>query len=982
MQENARNVYQALKNHPLDLSEQAIAGIMGTIHKETGGTFDFEQKQKGGPGYGLFQYDAQKPAYNRYLNKITQPDSIDTQIEFTLDNIMNKTDLVGAGNAQAIMDAFKSGDARDVAEIFTTKYLKPKDVVNYEKAGKDKSKDIVTAYQDNIGSRQDLAENYFGQFGQQETQPTQVAQAEVGVPDTSFPEKSGDAGIFSGLFDYLRSGNGDKPLVPSATQMGLGMFADGDDNITQADIIRQIQMATGQERANTRYGRDGDDLGTAPTGVPAIPPAEPNVPEVPVVPEEPTAPINPDVRTYTRFGKSIDYQKVGDDYYRIKPDGSLARDPASGLTLANLENPDSQLVSPSTTPSAFVPPQDNTDPYMEVPKATPEPPKPKVPVPEQPASGSTYFHPPSNTQYTLNEFGILVDAYGRPAPANIQDQFNQKKAGTAEKERTIPELDVVPQQIPESSDLQKQIDSARDKGQKEISTRGEVTPETATTIAQLEGQKTQSQKVERDKQAQAEADAAEAQEQALSDYEKAVESANASGLKPPTFEEWSKTQQTTSDDGYANSVNDNSGLTSNQEQAQTNPDEAYRNAETDLSNSLANANQDDRENAGAAKQIIEQMANDPSKSVQEKLSFFDEFKKELGNMFTGGAVASALVGYAGTLLFGGSHAQAGKQAGVLWANYNKAQKELQKSMAEKRADFSKQLTTNAKELLKEGFTPESVELYTRTGNEAVLQRKSSATGAGAPAGAAGTLTTKKGNIKGQTYPVYNFGKEHGDYFKVGSQYISVTDPRLDSPEIGGAEIYDSSDHSDSSVRNYFTEYAASSASAKYIPGNAKANVKEFKVPNWNKTRIASQANKAFQNIRREYGVNVSQYGEIQENIGYAIDDMRDYQIANPKEAVELRPFIDARMLKVEAQQQQIPDTAWSGEYGTSTAKGLAKVDREIRNNLKQKGDLAEYRADLSNAYATFMALADSEKQRLQSKGEANGLSAFGQFILE
>ena len=66
--------------------------------------------------------------------------------------------------------------------------------------------------------------------------------------------------------------------------------------------------------------------------------------------DAPTAPVFADaeVATINRFGRLTDYQKVGDDYFRVKDDGSLARDPASGLTLANLRNPESPLVTRET----------------------------------------------------------------------------------------------------------------------------------------------------------------------------------------------------------------------------------------------------------------------------------------------------------------------------------------------------------------------------------------------------------------------------------------------------------------------------------------------------------------------------------------------------------------------------------------------------------------------------------------------------------
>jgi hypothetical protein len=42
--------------------------------------------------------------------------------------------------------------------------------------------------------------------------------------------------------------------------------------------------------------------------------------------------------TINRFGKKVRYRKVGSKYFRIKADGTLAKDAATGLILANLKN--------------------------------------------------------------------------------------------------------------------------------------------------------------------------------------------------------------------------------------------------------------------------------------------------------------------------------------------------------------------------------------------------------------------------------------------------------------------------------------------------------------------------------------------------------------------------------------------------------------------------------------------------------------------
>ena len=81
--DNQRRIYKHLKNK--DLSDKAIAAIMGNINHETGGTFDYQQKEKGArpedQGYGLIQLTpgSQRllsPYMNWLVNKYdVQPDT-------------------------------------------------------------------------------------------------------------------------------------------------------------------------------------------------------------------------------------------------------------------------------------------------------------------------------------------------------------------------------------------------------------------------------------------------------------------------------------------------------------------------------------------------------------------------------------------------------------------------------------------------------------------------------------------------------------------------------------------------------------------------------------------------------------------------------------------------------------------------------------------------------------------------------------------
>ena len=86
-----------------------ISAMLGNIDVETGGTFDFKQKQKGGNGYGLFQFDFHKPYYKKFLKDNELEDSVDSQVRYTFENIYgNQQEVLGEGNAEKLRDAFKT----------------------------------------------------------------------------------------------------------------------------------------------------------------------------------------------------------------------------------------------------------------------------------------------------------------------------------------------------------------------------------------------------------------------------------------------------------------------------------------------------------------------------------------------------------------------------------------------------------------------------------------------------------------------------------------------------------------------------------------------------------------------------------------------------------------------------------------------------------------------------------------------------------
>ena len=69
------DIYNYLKENYPQLTNDAIAGIMGNIGVETGYTYEYTTRQnentsdKMGPGMGLFQFDEQRKPYKNWLKE-------------------------------------------------------------------------------------------------------------------------------------------------------------------------------------------------------------------------------------------------------------------------------------------------------------------------------------------------------------------------------------------------------------------------------------------------------------------------------------------------------------------------------------------------------------------------------------------------------------------------------------------------------------------------------------------------------------------------------------------------------------------------------------------------------------------------------------------------------------------------------------------------------------------------------------------------
>ncbi len=129
-------------------SDKAAAGILANIELETGGTFDYQQKEKDGNAYGLFQYDFMKPYYEDYLEREGKDDSMEAQIDYMDDVVKGNEQMLG-GKERAILKG----------ELFSGKF-EPDRIAKSFNSIFEKGK-LETEY----GNREDLAnkiyEDYF-----------------------------------------------------------------------------------------------------------------------------------------------------------------------------------------------------------------------------------------------------------------------------------------------------------------------------------------------------------------------------------------------------------------------------------------------------------------------------------------------------------------------------------------------------------------------------------------------------------------------------------------------------------------------------------------------------------------------------------------------------------------------------------------------------------------------------------------------------
>ena len=137
-------------------SNNAIAGILGNIELETGGSFNYDQQETEGPGYGLFQFDpgGMMPYYNKYLEENDLTDSMQSQIDFMDDVAKGQityfdgerdAPILGGENVKRLQESFKKDNAAEIAKDFNTIFEKGKMETDY-------------------GNREDLANKIYEEY--------------------------------------------------------------------------------------------------------------------------------------------------------------------------------------------------------------------------------------------------------------------------------------------------------------------------------------------------------------------------------------------------------------------------------------------------------------------------------------------------------------------------------------------------------------------------------------------------------------------------------------------------------------------------------------------------------------------------------------------------------------------------------------------------------------------------------------------------
>ena len=224
--EDRSKVYEANKNKVVEhlqkrgLRKEAIAAMLANIDVETGGSFDFTQKQtvsgragdprivKGG-GVGLFQFDDYQKGvgneswYKEYLKDSGKKDSTESQIDYVLDAIYAESDedvgwksklKIGKGDLEVLKQYLDTTEnPRDISDAFEDRF---------ENAGiphADKRRNRTDKYFKELSSEQNINQD----------EPIQDVGEDIPMEDEKFPmERVQDIPEEKSMYETI------KPYVP------------------------------------------------------------------------------------------------------------------------------------------------------------------------------------------------------------------------------------------------------------------------------------------------------------------------------------------------------------------------------------------------------------------------------------------------------------------------------------------------------------------------------------------------------------------------------------------------------------------------------------------------------------------------------------------------------------------------------------------------------------------------------------------------
>ena len=125
------------------LNPEASAALLGNIYGENS-NFQFDLEEQGvtrkNKGYGLFQFtdnkkgEGHRKEYFKYLNDTNKDDSIESQIDYVMDNIYKGIGYdIGAGNREKLREIFKTGTVEEIAKAFHDIFENPKSPESLDK---------------------------------------------------------------------------------------------------------------------------------------------------------------------------------------------------------------------------------------------------------------------------------------------------------------------------------------------------------------------------------------------------------------------------------------------------------------------------------------------------------------------------------------------------------------------------------------------------------------------------------------------------------------------------------------------------------------------------------------------------------------------------------------------------------------------------------------------------------------------------------